>query len=182
MDCYGPTPSWYSMTHLIMVRGPSCVGKSTLARALAGDPGLDIEYVLSDRMTYYAHGKWGAGLDFGSLGRLAKTLLDEQKRDLVVEECFRDRGNVERFLAAVGKSPPDPTLVVVRLDAKEIDTIVQRSSGRPDKEPGDTQRQLDVPYWDIPGELVVRTDGKDSRSVLEETLEWLRPRICRRGR
>ena len=78
------------MTHLIMVRGPSCVGRSTLVRALAHDPSLDIEHVLSDRMAYYSHGKWGVSFDFGKLINLAKALLDEPKRDLVVEECFRD--------------------------------------------------------------------------------------------
>ncbi|MDG6971454.1 MAG: hypothetical protein JRN54_10180, partial [Nitrososphaerota archaeon] len=104
---------------------------------------------------------------------------NQGNRDIITEECFRDQPMIEAFLKGSGLTLSDPRLVVVRLTAT-TETLEERAahSGRPELTPEVARTQLDAPYFPIPNELLVATDGKSEEETLSATVNLLRDRIC----
>ena len=160
---------------LVIVRGPSCCGKSTLVRGLAKFPRLNAEYLMSDRFTFFFGGSWYADqipahlriTDYlQKLGRLAGELLTNHgDRDIIVEECFASPDAVATVVKAAGRSLSDPSVFIITLFAtKERCAERCQQGGRRDKRPGDFQE------WG-PGSEMVRQKwwlGLDTEALAPE--------------
>jgi len=166
---------------LVIIRGPSCSGKSTLVRGLAKTPRLKVEYLMSDRFEFYTAPNWYAPMSedhLERLGRLAGELLASHgDRDILIEECFADPASVKRVVEAAGRSLADRSVVIITLSASRDKCEERYRAGtRRDKISGDFQQwgpasnMMGRPWW-----LTIDTESKDAEEVRARVEQHLCP-------
>ena len=144
------------MSRLIVLRGITGAGKSTVGRSLAGHgfSVLELDDVKMEK--YGTRTKCIPAEDFPSFGRQVRSHL-EAGRDVVAVEAFVDLEHIDWFLRNAGKQLQDPDVSVVWLECS-VQCSVERKPGALRERTVRWQHSRIPGRYQVPAELCLHTD------------------------
>lgn len=159
------------MSRLIVLRGITGAGKSTVGRSLEGLGFvlLELDDVKMDK--YGTTTKCIPAEDFPSFGRRVRSKL-EAGRDVVAVEAFVDRQHIDWFLREAGEQLQDPDVAIVWLECS-VQCAVQRKKGVLSERTVRGQHGRMLGRYQIPAELCLNTDTMPVREVVAAILAHL---------
>jgi broad-specificity NMP kinase len=161
------------MAYLVLIRGLTGTGKSTLSEHLAARKSLCINKLEIDdiKIRKYGNTRWCIPeVDFPEAGKQAKELL-KNDINVVVEEAFCTKNHIELFLRGTQMDISNPKLLVVRLECS-LGTAIKRKRGQLDDQT--VRGQYCRVVEDVENEIVFDTESCSIKEMANDIVKRIK--------